>query len=71
VTRGGGPALTPREHDVLVLLQTWLTIPEIAARLGISLNTAKTHAGSVYRKLGVSSRREAVARARARGIITR
>ena len=63
--------LTPRERDVLALLQTWLTTAEIAGRLYISRNTVKTHIGSIYRKLGVSSRREAVARARARGIITR
>lgn len=71
MTRRDGTVLTPREHDVLVLLQTWLTTAEIAGRLDISSNTVKTHASSIYRKLGVSSRREAVARARACGIITR
>jgi LuxR family maltose regulon positive regulatory protein len=71
VTRRGGTALTPREHDVLDLLQTWLTTREIGERLHVSTNTVRSHTYAIYRKLGVSSRREAVARARARGIITR
>ncbi|MFJ6533476.1 LuxR C-terminal-related transcriptional regulator [Microbacterium sp. NPDC091662] len=53
-------SLSPRERDVLDQLRTTRTMPEIAARLGISLNTLKTHQRGVYRKLGVVSRREAI-----------
>jgi LuxR family maltose regulon positive regulatory protein len=61
--------LTGRELDVLELLGTWLTVAEIGARLGISPNTVKSHAGSAYRKLGAGSRREAVFAARRAGLI--
>lgn len=64
------PELTPRELEVLMLMQTWLTSEEIGGRLGISTDTVKTHARSIYRKFGVGSRREAVAYARTHGIIT-
>ncbi|WP_275407158.1 LuxR family transcriptional regulator [Cellulomonas chitinilytica] len=55
-------ALTPAEIRLLPLLSTHLTFPGIAERLGVSRNTVKTQAISAYRKLGVSSRSEAVAR---------
>jgi LuxR family maltose regulon positive regulatory protein len=54
-------ALTPAEIRLLPLLSTHLTFPGIAERLGVSKNTVKTQAISAYRKLGVSSRSEAVA----------
>ena len=57
-------ALTPRELALLRLLPTQLTQPEIAGELFVSLNTVKTHARSLYRKLGVRSRHAAVERAR-------
>jgi len=57
--------LTSREHQVLRYLPRPLTNDEIAAELFVSLNTVKTHLKGVYRKLGVTSRAEAVARARA------
>lgn len=63
-----GTHLTPRELEVLTLLGTWLTLTEIAERLLISPNTAKSHARSIYRKLGASNRREAVFRARHLGL---
>ena len=53
-------ALSDRERDVYQQLQTARTLPEIAAVLNLSINTVKTHQRSIYRKLGVSSRREAV-----------
>lgn len=52
-------ALTAREWEILSQLTTRATLPEIAARLYISPNTLKTHLKSLYRKIGVASRREA------------
>ena len=56
-------SLTGAELRLLPYLATHLTFPEIGERLFISRNTAKTEAVSVYRKLGVSSRSEAIAKA--------
>jgi LuxR family maltose regulon positive regulatory protein len=56
----GGPPLTSAELRLLPYLQTHLTIPEIGARLFVSRNTVSSEVGSIYRKLGVSSRSEAV-----------
>jgi LuxR family maltose regulon positive regulatory protein len=56
--------LTAREQAVLRLLPTGLSAAEIGRELGISRDTIKTHTKSIYRKLGASSRRDAVARAR-------
>jgi len=53
-------SLSDRERDVFRQLQTSRTLPEIACELGLSINTVKTHQRSIYRKLAVSSRREAV-----------
>lgn len=58
---GRPDALTPAEVRLMPLLATHLTFPRIAERLGVSRNTVKTQAISSYRKLGVSSRSEAVA----------
>jgi LuxR family maltose regulon positive regulatory protein len=52
--------LSDREVTVLRYLCSRLTYQEIASALYVSLNTLKTHVKSVYRKLGVASRREAV-----------
>lgn len=52
--------LSERERDVFRQLQTSRTLPEIADVLDLSINTVKTHQRAIYRKLGVSSRREAV-----------
>jgi LuxR family maltose regulon positive regulatory protein len=54
--------LSERERDVFEQLRTTLTTIEIAERLGVSVNTVKTHQRSIYRKLGVTSRREALRR---------
>jgi LuxR family maltose regulon positive regulatory protein len=60
---GGGTGLTAAELRLLPLLSTHLSFREIGARLYVSRNTIKTQAISVYRKLGVSSRSEAIDRA--------
>ena len=65
----GSSLLTERERVVLQYLPTMLTASEIAADLFVSVNTVKTHQRSIYRKLGVSSRRDAVDRARATQLI--
>ena len=54
-------ALTPREVDVLRMLAEGLGNKHVAARLGISEHTVKTHVTSIFEKLGVSTRAEAVA----------
>jgi LuxR family maltose regulon positive regulatory protein len=56
--------LSRRELEVLSLLATDLTGPELARHLVVSLNTLRTHTRNVYAKLGVSGRRAAVSRAR-------
>ena len=55
--------LSPRELDVLRLLRTELTGPEIAAELVVSLNTVRTHTKNIFSKLAVTNRRSAVRRA--------
>ena len=52
--------LTRREHDILGLLESRLSQRDIGATLGISRNTVKSYTQTLYRKLGVSSREEAV-----------
>ena len=56
--------LSEREHDVLRLLVTDLSGPDIARELVISLSTVRTHTRSIYAKLGATNRRAAVRRAR-------
>lgn len=66
--RGSGPRnpmgapvqLTEREHDILRLLGSRLSQRAIGTSLGITRNTVKSYTQSLYRKLGVSSRKEAV-----------
>jgi DNA-binding NarL/FixJ family response regulator len=57
----GSGLLTAREADVLARLQHRLSNAQIAAELHISIETVRTHARHIYRKLGVSSRRELLA----------
>jgi LuxR family maltose regulon positive regulatory protein len=56
-------SLTRAELRLLPYLATHLTVPEIGTRLFVSRNTVKTEAVSIYRKLGASSRSEAIERA--------
>jgi LuxR family transcriptional regulator, transcriptional regulator of spore coat protein len=58
---GPNPSLSRRELIVLSKLEQGLTLDEIAERLVVSRNTVKTQVRSLYRKLGVSNRAEAVA----------
>ncbi|MGE5292645.1 MAG: LuxR C-terminal-related transcriptional regulator [Micromonosporaceae bacterium] len=60
--------LTEREKAVLFLLRGTLSLREIGRELFLSANTIKTHTRSIYRKLGASTRSEAVERAREAGI---
>jgi DNA-binding NarL/FixJ family response regulator len=54
----GADLLTPREADVLKLLQDNAKNAEIAHELSIGIETVRTHARHIYRKLGIGSRRE-------------
>jgi LuxR family maltose regulon positive regulatory protein len=74
--RGGGarpdPVVEPlsgREQEILTHLPSHRSQGQIAAEMYVSINTVKTHIRAVYRKLGVSSRSEAVSVARARQLI--
>jgi LuxR family maltose regulon positive regulatory protein len=61
--------LSERELAVLALLPSLLSAQEIAAEFTVSVNTVKSHIRSIYAKLGVSSRREAVLGAHERGLL--
>jgi LuxR family maltose regulon positive regulatory protein len=61
--------LTESERAVLCFLPSHMTNEEISQALFLSINTVKTHLRSAYRKLGVSSRREAIARGRRLGLL--
>ena len=61
--------LTQRELDVLRLLRTELSGPEIARELVIALSTVRTHTKRIYSKLNVNNRRAAIKRATALGLI--
>jgi LuxR family maltose regulon positive regulatory protein len=61
--------LSERERAVLRLLPTLLSYPEIGVELFVAANTVKTHVKSIFRKLDVANRRDAVARARALRLI--
>ena len=62
-------ALTAREAQILALLAEGLVNKEIAARLGISRHTVKTHLAALFHKLGVTTRAEAVAAGARAGVI--
>ena len=63
------PPLTPAELRLLPYLQTYLTADKIAERLFLSSHTVKSQIKAIYRKLGVSSRNEAVQKATAIGLV--
>jgi LuxR family transcriptional regulator, maltose regulon positive regulatory protein len=64
----GQAALTARERTILALLDTDLSESDIARELFVSHSTVHSHAKSIYRKLGASTRSEALSRARSVGI---
>jgi LuxR family maltose regulon positive regulatory protein len=66
---GRASTLTPAELRLMPLLSSHLSFREIGEQLFVSRNTVKTQAISVYRKLGVSSRSEAIARAADLGLV--
>jgi DNA-binding CsgD family transcriptional regulator len=61
--------VTRREHEILALIAEGLSTREIAARLGVSENTVKSHAGRLFDKLGARRRTQAVQSARAAGLL--
>jgi DNA-binding NarL/FixJ family response regulator len=62
-------ALSPREREVLSLLQDGLSVPAIARTMYVSQSTAKTYVGRLYDKLGASSRAQALMTALQLGLI--
>ena len=64
-----GP-LTPREHEVLILLGEGLSNRRIARRLGFSEHTAKFHVAEVLARLGARNRTDAVVRAARQGLLS-
>ncbi len=66
---GAAVALSPREREVLQLVSQGLPSKLIAQQLGIAEATVKFHLSSVYAKLGVASRAEAISRAAKLGLV--
>ena len=62
-------SLTTAELRVLPMLATHLSFPEIGAEMFLSPHTVKSQAMSIYRKLGASSRNQAVIRSRELGLL--
>ncbi|HVE93031.1 MAG TPA: response regulator transcription factor [Actinomycetota bacterium] len=67
--RHAGPVLTPRQQEIIRLLAMGLPNKQIARRLGIGVETVKTHISKVLAKLGVGSRTEAVIVAMREGVL--
>jgi two-component system response regulator DesR len=67
--RQGALGLSDRERAVLELMASGATNPEIGEALHLSRHTVKEHSSSVYRKLGVRNRTEAVQRAQRLGLL--
>jgi DNA-binding NarL/FixJ family response regulator len=66
----GALGLSDREREVLALMASGATNPEIGEALHLSRHTVKEHSSAVYRKLGVRNRTEAVQRAQRLGLLT-
>jgi LuxR family maltose regulon positive regulatory protein len=67
----GASALTAAELRLLPMLSTHLSFPQIAAEMVLSRHTIKTQANAIYRKLGASSRSQAVSQSRDLGLLER
>jgi ATP/maltotriose-dependent transcriptional regulator MalT len=65
----GASSLTPAELRLLPALCTHLSLPEIAGEMFLSAHTIRTQCKSIYRRLGVAGRSQAVARARELGLL--
>ena len=63
------PELTPREHEVIVLVAQGKTNQQIATRLGVTERTARTHVSNILAKLGLTSRTQAAMWAAREGLI--
>ena len=61
--------LTAREREILGLMAAGMTNPQIAAQLVIGAGTVKTHALTIYRKLEVANRTQAILRAQELGLL--
>jgi LuxR family maltose regulon positive regulatory protein len=68
---GGASTLTAAELRVLAMLPYYLSFKEIGQRLGVKATTVKTHALSIYGKVGATSRGEAVELATEAGLLER
>ena len=64
-----GPAITPREREILALIAAGRANKEIAAELGVSEDTVKRHVSHILEKLDVNDRAQATAEAIRRGIV--
>jgi LuxR family maltose regulon positive regulatory protein len=72
ITQSGSPLIEPlteREADILVLMAEGMTNKEIAARLKISPLTVRNHGVNLFAKLDASTRRQAVAKGQALGLL--
>jgi len=69
VASSSRPELTPREHQILTLIAAGQSNKEIGRALSIEETTVKTHIKSLFGKLGVSSRTEALAEGTRRGLV--
>ena len=70
-TSGKTVSLTPAETRVLTLLPTYRTLAAIGNQLGIGRPTVKTHVANIYKKLGATTRAEAVKLAETAGLLPR
>jgi len=68
-TDAGLPEISPREREVLRLLAGGESNRQIAARLGLSINTVERHVSNLYRKIDARGRADATAWAVRRGLV--